>query len=83
MPTYEIFLQEGVIVDTVEIAADWKKIEVIYKNAITALNGVEIILNTSVHSSLCYSSGLNLYSFSWRFFCSNLAVCNNFLMSAS
>ena len=31
VPTFESFLKEGIIVDTVEIAADWKKIAVIYK----------------------------------------------------
>ena len=61
VPTFESFLKEGIIVDTVEIAADWKKIELIYKNAIAALNGVENILNASAHSSHCYRSGLNLY----------------------
>jgi alkyldihydroxyacetonephosphate synthase len=61
VPTFESFLKEGIIVDTVEIAADWKKIAVIYKNAIAALNGVENILNASAHSSHCYRSGLNLY----------------------
>jgi alkyldihydroxyacetonephosphate synthase len=61
VPTFESFLKEGIIVDTVEIAADWKKIAVIYKSAIAALNGVENILNASAHSSHCYRSGLNLY----------------------
>ncbi len=61
VPTFESFLKEGIIVDTVEIAADWKKIGLIYKNAIAALNGVENILNASAHSSHCYRSGLNLY----------------------
>jgi alkyldihydroxyacetonephosphate synthase len=61
VPTFESFLKEGIIVDTVEIAAVWKKIAAIYKNAITALNGVENILNASAHSSHCYRSGLNLY----------------------
>ena len=61
VPSFESFLKEGIIVDTVEIAADWKKIAVIYKNAIAALNGVENILNASAHSSHCYRSGLNLY----------------------
>lgn len=61
VPTFESFLKEGIIVDTVEIAADWKKIALIYKHAIAALNGVENILNASAHSSHCYRSGLNLY----------------------
>ena len=61
VPTFESFLEKGIIVDTVEIAADWKKIVLIYRNAIASLNEVENILNASAHSSHCYRSGLNLY----------------------
>ena len=61
VPTFESFLEGGIIVDTVEIAADWKKIALIYTNAVASLNEVENILNASAHSSHCYRSGLNLY----------------------
>ncbi len=61
VPTFESFLESGIVVDTVEIAADWKKIVPIYTNAVASLNEVENMLNASAHSSHCYRSGLNLY----------------------
>jgi alkyldihydroxyacetonephosphate synthase len=61
VPTFESFLESGIVVDTVEIAADWKKIAPIYTNAVASLNEVENMLNASAHSSHCYRSGLNLY----------------------
>lgn len=61
VPTFESFLENGIIVDTVEIAADWQKIAPIYTKAVASLNEVENILNASAHSSHCYRSGINLY----------------------
>ena len=61
VPTFESFLKEGIIVDTVEIAADWSKIVPIYTRTIASLSEVENILNASAHSSHCYRSGINLY----------------------
>jgi alkyldihydroxyacetonephosphate synthase len=61
VPTFESFLEKGIILDTVEIAADWKKIAPIYTKTVASLNEVENMLNASAHSSHCYRSGLNLY----------------------
>lgn len=61
VPTFEEFLTQGVILDTIEIAATWDKIGAIYHNVIESLNQVENMLNASAHSSHCYRSGLNLY----------------------
>ncbi|MCJ7812838.1 hypothetical protein MUP95_05915 [bacterium] len=61
VPTFEEFLTQGVILDTIEIAATWDKIGGIYHNVIQSLNEVENMLNASAHSSHCYRSGINLY----------------------
>jgi len=61
VPTFEEFLTQGVILDTIEIAATWDKIGGIYHNVIESLNQVENMLNASAHSSHCYRSGINLY----------------------
>jgi alkyldihydroxyacetonephosphate synthase len=59
--TFEEFLTQGIILDTIEIAATWDKIGGIYHNVIRSLNEVENMLNASAHSSHCYRSGINLY----------------------
>lgn len=61
VPTFEEFLTQGVILDTIEIAATWDKIGAIYHNVVESLNHLENMLNASAHSSHCYRSGLNLY----------------------
>jgi alkyldihydroxyacetonephosphate synthase len=61
VPSFEFFLEQGIIVDTVEIAADWTKIVRIYEKAVASLNEIEGMLSASAHSSHCYRSGLNLY----------------------
>ncbi|MBT4641910.1 MAG: FAD-binding oxidoreductase [Deltaproteobacteria bacterium] len=59
--SFDEFLTQGVVVDTIEIAAVWDKIGGIYKSALSSLNEVENMVNASAHSSHCYRSGLNLY----------------------
>ncbi|MFH2129568.1 MAG: FAD-binding oxidoreductase [bacterium] len=61
VPTFEEFLTQGIIVDTIEIAATWDKIGGIYRSAVASLGEVENIANASAHSSHCYRSGINLY----------------------
>ncbi|MCJ7773038.1 MAG: FAD-binding oxidoreductase [Desulfobacterales bacterium] len=61
VPTFEEFLTQGIVLDTIEIAATWDKIGGIYHNVIQSLNEVENMLNASAHSSHCYRSGINLY----------------------
>lgn len=61
VPTFESFLEKGVILDTIEIASTWDKIGAIYRDAVASLGEVENILNASAHSSHAYRSGINLY----------------------
>lgn len=61
VPTFEEYLERGIILDTIEIAATWDRIGEIYRNALQSLNEVENIANASAHSSHCYRSGINLY----------------------
>ncbi len=61
VPTFESFLEKGVILDTIEIASTWDKIDAIYRDAVASLGEVENILNASAHSSHAYRSGINLY----------------------
>lgn len=61
VPTFRQFLENGVILDTIEIAAPWDRIGGIYRAAVASLREVSGILTASAHSSHGYRSGLNLY----------------------
>jgi len=61
VPTLRSFIENGIVVDTIEIAATWSRIGKIYADAIAALGGVQGILAASAHSSHVYRSGINLY----------------------
>ena len=61
VPGFESFLQNNIILDTIEIAATWDRIDDIYDTAISSLNELDNMLNASAHSSHCYRSGINLY----------------------
>ncbi|MEE8399776.1 MAG: FAD-binding oxidoreductase [Desulfobacterales bacterium] len=58
---WETWLDNNIILDTIEMAATWDKIGPIYRNAIDSLNKVDGMLAASAHSSHCYRSGINLY----------------------
>ena len=61
VPSWDQFLSRGVVLDTVEISADWAAIAPIYEAATASLREVEGCLTASAHSSHLYRSGLNLY----------------------
>jgi alkyldihydroxyacetonephosphate synthase len=61
VPTLRSFLEGGIVVDTIEVAATWDRIGAIYAGAVAALSGVPGILAASAHSSHVYRSGINLY----------------------
>jgi alkyldihydroxyacetonephosphate synthase len=61
VPTFKSFLQSGVIVDTIEVAAPYSRIGKIYDAAVARLGAIRGIWNGSAHSSHAYRTGLNLY----------------------
>jgi alkyldihydroxyacetonephosphate synthase len=61
VPTFKSFLESGVIVDTIEVAAPYSRIGDLYHGAVAALGKIEGIWNGSAHSSHAYRGGLNLY----------------------
>jgi len=58
---WERWLEDDIILDTIEMAATWDKIGSIYHNAVGSLYEVDGMLSASAHSSHCYRSGINLY----------------------
>ncbi len=61
VPTFKSFLERGIIVDTIEVAAAFDQITQVYERAVAALSRVPGIWNGSAHSSHAYRNGLNLY----------------------
>ncbi len=61
VPTFRSFLESGVIVDTIEVAAPYSHIGALYDAAVKRLGTIPGIWNGSAHSSHAYRSGLNLY----------------------
>jgi alkyldihydroxyacetonephosphate synthase len=61
VPTFRSFLESGIIVDTIEVAAPYSKIGDVYHAAVAALAAIKGIWNGSAHSSHAYRTGLNLY----------------------
>jgi alkyldihydroxyacetonephosphate synthase len=61
VPTFKSFLENGVIVDTIEVAAPYSRINELYEAAVGALGKIEGIWNGSAHSSHAYRTGINLY----------------------
>jgi alkyldihydroxyacetonephosphate synthase len=61
VPTWDMFLSRGIVLDTVEVSADWTSIGAVYDDATRSLQSVEGCLAGSAHSSHLYRSGLNLY----------------------
>jgi alkyldihydroxyacetonephosphate synthase len=59
--SWEVYLENGDIVDTVEISAPWDKIAGIYRDATQSLQLVNGIQIGSAHSSHVYRTGVNLY----------------------
>jgi alkyldihydroxyacetonephosphate synthase len=59
--SWEVYLENGDIVDTVEISAPWDKIAGIYRDATQSLQRVSGIQIGSAHSSHVYRTGVNLY----------------------
>lgn len=61
VPTFESLLEKGLVVDTIEVAATWDRIEALYDNVIAALKTVPGIIVASGHSSHSYPQGTNIY----------------------
>jgi len=61
VPTWDRFIENKIVVDTIEVSAPWSRIDDVYTAAIASLGKVPGILNASAHSSHVYRSGINLY----------------------
>ena len=61
VPSWDFFLDREMIVDTIEIAATWDRVAVLYDAVLDGLGSVPGMLAASAHSSHSYAQGTNLY----------------------
>ena len=61
VPSFRSFLEQGVVVDTIEVAATWSRIDALYHGVVEALSRVPGVLSATAHSSHSYRSGTCLY----------------------
>jgi alkyldihydroxyacetonephosphate synthase len=61
VPSFRGFLEKGIVVDTIEVAATWSRVGPLYEQVVASLRQVEGLLTASAHSSHSYRSGTNLY----------------------
>jgi len=61
VPSFRSFLEQGVIVDTIEVAATWSRVGALYDGVVGALSKVPGVLSATAHSSHSYRSGTCLY----------------------
>jgi alkyldihydroxyacetonephosphate synthase len=61
VPSFRSFLEQGVVVDTIEVAATWSRVGALYEGVTAALSRVPGVLSATAHSSHSYRSGTCLY----------------------
>jgi alkyldihydroxyacetonephosphate synthase len=61
VPGFEYFLNQGMVVDTIEVAATWDRIERLYAGVLEGMRAVSGLIVASGHSSHSYGTGTNIY----------------------
>jgi alkyldihydroxyacetonephosphate synthase len=61
VPGFEYFLKQGMVVDTIEVASTWDRIDDLYAGVLAGMRAVPGILVASGHSSHSYGTGTNIY----------------------
>ena len=61
VPSWESLLGNGLVVDTIEVAATWDRVGPLYGAVTEAIRAVPGILAASGHTSHGYTTGVNIY----------------------
>ena len=61
VPTWDELLRQGLVSDTIEVAAPWSILPAVYNDVVEAMRAVPGVIAASGHSSHAYRSGANLY----------------------
>ncbi len=61
VPSFRSLIEQGLIVDTIEVGAVWSRLHEVYERVMSAVAEVESVIAVSAHLSHAYKSGANLY----------------------
>jgi len=61
VPTWTELFEQGLVVDTIEVAAGWSDLAELYHSVADAISAVPGVIAATAHSSHAYRSGANLY----------------------
>src|SRR5262249_50164560 len=61
VPSWESLLKNGIVADTIEVAATWERVAGLYTRVTEALRAVPGIISATGHTSHGYTSGMNIY----------------------
>lgn len=61
VPGFDLFIDKGLVLDTIEVATTWDRINELYREVIAAIQTVPGVLVASGHSSHSYAQGTNIY----------------------
>jgi alkyldihydroxyacetonephosphate synthase len=61
VPGFEYFLKQGMVVDTIEVASTWDRIDALYTGVLAGMRKVPGLIVASGHSSHSYGTGTNIY----------------------
>lgn len=61
VPSWRDLFEQGLVVDTIEVATDWSHLNELYEATLARLEAVPGLVAASAHSSHAYRSGANLY----------------------
>jgi alkyldihydroxyacetonephosphate synthase len=61
VPHWRQLFEQGLVVDTIEVATDWRRLPRLYEAVIAAVKAETSVISATAHSSHAYRSGANLY----------------------
>ncbi len=61
VPSWEALLANGLVVDTIEVAATWDRVGALYDAVTGAIRAVPGVIAASGHTSHGYTTGVNIY----------------------
>lgn len=61
VPSWRELFEQGLVVDTIEVATGWSRLPALYERTLAAFEAVPGLVAGSAHSSHGYRSGANLY----------------------
>ncbi len=61
VPSWTELFEQGLVVDTIEVATGWSKLADLYHTVTDAISAVPGVIAATAHSSHAYRSGANLY----------------------